>query len=73
VDEDYLMRGGVEPPDPILIREPPGPNPIEAANPGVGAAGLQFGRDPMDPSRVIWNDCGLSPKKKGCGGGGVDE
>jgi hypothetical protein len=73
LEADCLMRGGVEPPDPILVGVPPIPRPIEAADPGVSVASLQLGRDPMDSSGAVWKDCGLSPKKKGCGGGGADE
>jgi hypothetical protein len=50
---DCSIRGGVEPPDLILVTVPSMPSPIEAVDPGVGTAGLQLGRDPMDSSRAI--------------------
>jgi hypothetical protein len=73
VEEDCSIREGVEPLDPILVRDPSKPSPIEAADPGVGVASLRLQRDPMDSSTAEWNDCRLSPKKKGCAGGGEDE
>jgi hypothetical protein len=63
----------VEPPDLIPVVGPPMPGPTEAANPGVGAVGLQSEREPINSSRAVLNVGELSPKKKGCGGGVEDE
>jgi hypothetical protein len=71
--ECCLIRGGVEPPDPIPVVGPPMPCPTEASEPGVCADSLQSGREPMDSSGAVLKISELSPKKKGCGRGVGDE